>query len=311
MAVYTQDDIDNFKKLTGIDIVDSFDQFISFIDSDYQNVVDYYSGTIDKPIAESFKNLEILQKEFRGILEAFSINKDNLRSTIYWEMLEQIEDINNRLKTIENTPKWLRSSIGKNNFNATINIDYTLKYGQRLEDVEKNILGSTNPENDWVQLAFDNDIKEEDYTINGGNRLKINLKNGKLFTIQSVVDTITEAINVYGKDIFRIITFEGDDLKVLSPKGTLLQSVDILANLKRGDNPEFPDDGLNDKLAVGSNIASIQFPSLFRQLYLTFGKDDSLRNFTLIDIKQFDDAVSFDFRVETRLDEVLYQNINI
>jgi len=308
---FSQDIVDEFNRITNVDLLDLFNKFILFIEFDYQNIVDYYSGSIDKPSSQSFKNLENLQREYRGVLQKIQESRDSFTSSIFWEILDQVEEISAKLKTIENTPKWLRSSIGKNNFNPNIQIDYTLKYGQTLEGVEKNVMSSTDPDNEWVQLAFDNDIKEEDYNINGGNRIKITLKNGSLFNIQSIVDTITEAVNVYGRDIDRVITFENDDIKVLSGKETLYQTVDILANLRRGDNPEFPEDGINEKFVVGSNISAIQFPSLFRQLALTFAKDDSLKNFTLINIEQKDDYVALEFSVATRLDEVITQRINI
>jgi hypothetical protein len=310
MFQYSQEHFDDFKAIAGLDLSESFGRFLTFIDRDYQSIIDYYSGNIDKPISSAFKNLENLQTEFRRIVESFVINKHSFNGTVYWEMLDHAEEIITRLQTVENSPKWLRSAISKNCFNPDIEVEYIMRQRQTLEDVAKNVAGSSSPDDDWQDIAFRNDLTEEEYTPAGGTKINISFKNGALFSIQSVVDTIS-GLKVYGRDLDRKITFEGDDLKVLSEKETIFQTVDILSKLKRGDNMEFPEDGLNEKFIVGTNLASIQFPSIFRQMSLVFSKDDSLKNFKLIDIKQSEGGIWLQFQVETRLDEIMTKNLTI
>ena len=82
-------------------------------------------------------------------------------------------------------------------------------------------------------------------------------------------------------------------------------------NLKKGDVPEFPLDGLNVMSGVGSNVNSIQYPSIFRQLSQIFAKDDTLSSFTLKSISTNQDVVFLDFEINTKLNEIIEQKLSV
>jgi len=137
--------------------------------------------------------------------------------------------------------------------------DFTLKQNQTIENLIQDI-GSSNRDQDWINLALRNDLKEEDYTPEGGVVLKATFQNNAKIEILSVLDNI-QGTNVYGKDIYRRFIFEDNDLLSLSPENTIHQAFDINIELRRGDNPEFANDGLQSSLIVGSNLNSILYPS--------------------------------------------------
>lgn len=115
--------------------------------------------------------------------------------------------------------------------------------------------------------------------------------------------------SVYGKDLQKKLEFADDDLKVLGYKETIRQAFEIALNLRRGDNPEFPNDGLQSSLVIGQNLNSILYPSLLRQLYDVFAKDDTMRSIAIVDVKHgnsgLKDTVELAVQAETRIGELI------
>jgi hypothetical protein len=126
--------------------------------------------------------------------------------------------------------------------------------------------------------------------------------------VQSVVDVIFGE-SVYGKDLQQKLEFENDDLKVLGYQETIKQAFNIALNLRRGDNPEFPNDGLQSSLIIGQNLNSILYPSILRQLYDTFAKDDTMKSIAITNINHnnigIKDTVELDIQAETRIGEII------
>ncbi len=285
-----------------IDIQQFFEDFFSFDDNDRTNITQYYSGGTTQPNSESFNNLFDLQLRAQEILNALRTQKNSFTTFAEHELLSDIEDIETKLSTIENTSKYVRSSISRNNFNPNVGVDIIQRQNETLEQISRQQLSSIDEQNDWMQLAIDNNLIEEDYSGQGGALLKAVLRNNSSFFVNAVVDNIN-GINVYGLDIDQKLQFVDNDLKVLSYVETLKQSVLIKAQLLKGDSPEFPNDGIN-RAIIGSNIGSIAFPTLFRNLSDVFSKDDTLSNFSITDVRRVKDQLILQFTVGTRLQEV-------
>ena len=86
---------------------------------------------------------------------------------------------------------------------------------------------------------------------------------------------------------------------MLEPKDTILQTINILTSLLKKNNPEFPKDGLDLGLLVGTSVGSLSFPTILRQLVSLFKTDDTISNFSVVDIKNVDDKVEIEFEVTT------------
>jgi len=295
--LYSQDILDKYKKFLNIDLLSYLTNFLIFVDKNSTDIVGYYSGTI--PLKEkSFKLLDGLLQSYYDLINLIKLNKHNFKSLQDWEILEEIENIYGRLLTLSNCSKFLKSSILKGEFNLGVNKDYGLKYQQTLEMLSDTI-NDVDPQNNWTNLALKNDLIEEDYTPEGGTLLKVNFyKNRQISEITSVIDNLDVEKKINGIDIYKILTFEDDDLKVLSYEDTLNQSVLIMMNLKKEDNPEFPDDGY-DKDLIGGNINMLQFPVFFRQLVSLFKKDDSIDSIALKTISREKDDFFMEFEIES------------
>lgn len=299
--------LDEFKQITGRDISQYFNDAVQFFSSDYPTIVKYYSGNISTITSIPFKNFESMEKRNKDVFEVFQNHSRQFNNSKWWLLLEQIEEIDNRLKTLRNINKWARSSVTKVAYDPSFQLEYTLSQNETLEDVAESVVRSQNPNDDWANIAISNRLNEEDYSNEGGNNISIRFnKVNTGFKIKSVVDVI-QGKSIYGKDIYRKIQFDSvtNDLKVLDYDDTILQAVDILYNLKKKDNPDNPTAGLQSNLIVGSNRALFNFPVIIRQKTQTFAGDDTLKNLVISNLNIVQDNLSCDYKVETRLDEVI------
>lgn len=303
----TREILAEFKQLTGKEIESFLSRALNFFNTDYNMIVQYYSGRLQSINSLPFANFENLVNETKVFFEIFRSNAGRMNNLKWWLLLEQIEEIDSRLKTLRKINKWSRSSIATVGYQSSTMVDYTLKEGQTLERVSQDIMQSANPNDDWVDIAVNNRIEEENYSIEGGTPMKLAFtKTNRNFNVNAVVDIINGK-SIYGKDIYRRIQFDinTNDLTYLSYDDTIVQAVDILIKLRKNDNPGNPSRGLQTAVAVGGNRALLNFPIIIRQLNEVFAGDDTLKNFKVINITIDQDNLVCDYTVQTRLDETI------
>ncbi len=303
--VITKDAIDNFKAVTLYDVGAFFKKYIDFIDVDYANIVNYFSGFSSVSPTTSFGNLAYLTREYKKIIDVVIQNSASLDNYVYWALVEYVEDIGSALETANNASKWLRSALTKNGYKQQVITSLMTSQNQGLEGLERDQLKSNDPDG-WVETALENQLREEDYTLDGGALIQVIYKNNASLSINGIVDNIDSANKTYGLDIDQNIGFSNDDLNVLSYKDTMLQSAAILGNLKKGDDPAFPNRGIDVKSIVGQNakLASLAYPIVFRQLAANFATDDSFKSFKITDVKKDNTEAKFEYTVSTRAGEV-------
>lgn len=303
--------LQEFKKITGQDIQQFFSSCVVFFSTSYNKIVAYYSGTITIIDKGAFNQFDNLQRNCEGFFLAFEQMQNRLGNLKWWEVLEQLEDIDLRLKTLRKINKWTRSSLTNVAYDPSIQAIYTLKPKQTLERIAQDVLAKIDPQNDWEDIALSNNLTEEEYTSSGGVDLQLKFPRiNKGVRINSVVDVMLGK-SIYGKDIDKQIHFDTDDIAVLDYDSTVQQSVYILAGLKKNDNPEFPFDGLQREIIIGGTRAALNFPIIDRQMQETFGTDDSLKDFQITNIAVDGVALNLEFEVSTRLNETTTGDIAI
>ena len=307
--MFTKDTLDDFYAETGINIEGVMDRFITFVDRQRGKIVEYYSGNSRLLDVDAFDSLNSVSEEVEQLLEQFYLWKDSFSRLDYWDLLEYVEEMRLKLMTTANISKFLRSSIEKGHFNRFIEAKYSMKQNQTLEDVANTALNSLNPVNDWVDIALRNDLREEDYNTRDGKLLSVVFdQNGGITNVMSVVDNINGE-NINGLDIYQKFTFEDDDLKTLSYADTIKQAADIASKLRRKDNPEFPDDGIQSNAAVGNDVISISYPVIFRQLFNVFAKDDTFNSFSITNVKMEKDNLLLEAEIVTKYGDFLQSKI--
>lgn len=302
--------LDDFETITLYDISAFFSKYINFIDTKYSNIVNYYSGFTDVSPVDSLKSLANLISEHKKLVDIIILNSSSFNNYEFWILVEYVEDIGLALETANNASKWIRSAVTKSGNKQQVVVDLVMSQGQKIEDVDRDNLKSNDPDS-WVQTALDNGLREEDYDMNGGALIKVVYKNNTSLFLAGVVDNIDSAEKTYGLDIDKNITITDDDLVVLSYRDTFIQSMKILTDLKRGDDPSFPDRGVDVKNILGGNVAGISYPIIFRQLADNFATDDGFKSFSMTDVKRQQDAVYIEFQVESRAGEVFSDMIQV
>lgn len=302
--------IEIFQSKTGYKLDEYLLRINDFFQSDFQRVYDWYSGLSNKPNVNSFKNMYTLIGESGIVLNLFYQNRNEFSKTYFWDLLEQLENINIKLITTSNLSKLLRSTRTKSSYSGKLSTDYTTRKYDTLEDVQRNVNNSPNYDDDWWRLAMENDLKEEDYDNDGGLLLQVETNFNPGANLQSVVDNpIGE--KMYGKDMNRKITILENDVEVLGYKETALQSLDIFLETKLGTIPENKEIGYDESLAVGTSRGAVNFNILQRQLINIFNTDDSFANFQITNISFKDDGVYLEFKINTVRGEILNKTLTI
>lgn len=302
--------IDYFKKIAKYDVKAIMERFVNFAQSGALQIYNYYNGDSTIYPTNAFDELTFLQKELIKITEIFRVNGNLFSGYDYWIMLELVEDAIGRLDTIANYSAWLRSPILDGKYGRGVEIDYILRGGQTLEQVSDELQGTSEPQDEWVDLAMRNSLNEEGYDVgNGGAILKVKFNNQNTLFLNAVVDNINTADKTFGLDINRNFILTDNDLETLTYKDTIEQAAEILTGLKKGDNPFHPNDGIDEKAVIGNSISAISFPIIFRQLVNTFSKDDTFSSIAIIDVSRNSDGVFIEFNIETTAGEVIRQGV--
>jgi len=215
----------------------------------------------------------------------------------FWNLIEFFDEIDTRLKVIDKLDKFLRS-VRYDGHNET---SFATEYMATDFDTPESIAAKDriDPQNDWIDIYIKNRKLETDYRAEeGGYNLTLGRQNLTQFNIESVVDNLI-GDRVYGIDFDREFLFEDDDIKILTPRQTFVQSVDVLAFLKRADIPEYFQLGVEPDLTVGSNLGAISAPFITRQLQDSFSTDDTMLGFKVNDIKIEGTSVFIKYQVES------------
>jgi len=315
MESVTQDMVDSFFDLTKFDVGKYIDDFVFFTQSQYPSILEYYDSQDYTWPAEEMKACKELLKRAHKAEELLTIHSESLDAYKFWILSEHLDDMRWLLETANKSEMWSRSIP---TFKKTAVSSYMMRQGQLLERVNTDVAFSSDPDN-WVNIGMDNKLMETDYSIEGGVLIKLRFNSNGVTKIFSVLDGLDIPEKIYGKDIDANIKFVEtttlqnpdlpesvtnrritvNDLAVLGYEDTLLQTIQILTNLKNGDDPSFPDRGM--RLQVGSSLASIFYPAIFRELSGNFATDDSFNSVSVINIKTETDAVFIEFEVETRI----------
>jgi len=289
------------------------DLYTTFINEFSSDITDYYRTNSVNANLDSFHYMERLREQIGIILSLVKVNKNSFFRTDHWEFLNSLEEINTKLDTLYNSSKWLKSSNVKGVYNnVSVQETYTLSENETLEDVRRKVSKDVNSQDGWINIAIENKIYENDYTVNGGVRLDVRrpLSSGAKYNLRSVVDTLIGE-RILGADISRKISFKDDDLEILNYTDTVNQAIDILITLRKGQVPEFPNFGIDVDITVGSNYGKLFYSTFIRQLEDVFTSDDTLANFKVNKIQYNNGALFVDYEVDTFYDLTIKQQQKI
>lgn len=303
------DNSETYSRILGEDIDSFLIRFSLFVEGDRNLIELFYLGEIPSIRGEIFDELFYLKSKASNLINSLNRNKYRFSNIEDWDLLEQLERIKTVLETTENLGFYLKSSIQKGVYSNSTQFELNIGQNQTIESA-LNREGLGNNSSDWMNLAVNNDLIEEDYTSKGQQILSLSLnKFNSPLEITTILGPL-DGENLYGKDINKKFTFTNNDLEVLTPRETIKQSILIKLNLKRGENPEFREDGLQKNLILGNNIKALSYPIIFRQIASLFQKDDSIQSIGITNLKMVEDSLQLELDIKTQFGEIIKETAN-
>lgn len=294
-----------FRQITGYNIEAFFRLYRFFVANHYQNILEYYNGA-DR-VANSFAVLAELNRQITMIEPLIDLHRNRFQTIDSWNIVDAYGDIFVAVETVNNMSRWARSS-RTTQFDAGVRVNRTLTQGQTFETVLRTE-GVRDYDNDWTLVNIENYIQEEDYTSNGGLQFSLTLRGSSNFNLPNIVDNLNGE-NVYGKDIQRGFVFVDNDLQTVVGSDAVKQTLDTILMTIKGSIPEFPEDGIENDI-IGSNVASIQYPIIFRNLLNIFRKDGRFTEVNLLDLFRDQDSIFMKFEVKAILKDAFITNLSI
>lgn len=301
MENLNKNNIEAFEKVIDLSIQPLIYNYSNFITNDMETFINYYKEANTLMDVSVFNKFKEIKEQISFLFEKVEERREKLNKYEFWVLLEWLEVMRVKIDTIDNCAKWYRSSKRDLKFSPTCK-EVVLKQNQSVESLLFDI-GEEDYFNEANFLSISNQLEEEMYTSQGGNSLKIeeNIID-KSYFLKAVVDVMVDE-NILGKDLKKKIGFINDDLETLEPKETFIQSVQILIELKKGDNLEFKNSGLGVKNIFEGNSASFSYPSIIRQLGEVIDTDDTISNFSVNSIKKEQDAIFVELTINSILND--------
>jgi len=296
--------IETFKKFINFDIESYFNDFINFNESELIKLESFYLGKSETKDTKAQTELNRLLK--LGIeLDTLCQQKlHNFERGDYVNLMEYIDEVFYTLKKINLLSVFLRSVLTEKMQSSTIVSD---RFVRNYETPEKVVEKEQNDWMDsWVDIYIKNRKLETDYKVNEGYYIQLNKSIFTNFNLNSVIDNLIGE-NLYGKDIRKNIDIENNDFITLNGKETLLQSVEILSNLKRGDIPQYPNIGIDETLLKGN--FEINFPLIVRSKQKDFSIDDTLLGFSITDIQKQNGQLKITFEVQSFYSTIVNEEV--
>ena len=300
----------DFKQITQFDLGLFFNRVNSFIINDYPALYDYFKGSsvnVDSNVLTRYKNITDDNKTLRVVIRTHAHNFKNVQ---YWELFDFVEDIDSKIKTINNLSKLLRSTKTNFSYTPTVSFNDTLGQNQTLEEMVLDQLGQQD-ENLTNNTAIKNDLMERDYSVSGGKVIQLNKLQIDIISQVTTIADNPDNVTILGLDLPVLMVFDTvlNDFVVLGYEDTLNQSIEILTQLQQGDLPLSPTVGVKKKLTVGSNVGVLHYRDLIEQLSGNFGTDDLFDGISVTDIHYDNGDLFVQFNISVKLNKPINKGL--
>lgn len=307
--------LNKFYEVTGYNIAAFFENAKNFISTQYPLIIDFYNGG-DYP-TNVFSQLNALLKECEKIEPLFELKKNMFENMDSWELLDVFSDVQTKLLTIANSSRWQRSSrLGI--YSSTINVNQFLKTYQTFEGVA-NSFSLENPQDDWIDIAKNNEFLETDYSpVESKGLFVMPINNAGNSQIDNIVDNLAlvkQEDGSYlslsmGKDINKKFSFKGGDVDTVQFQLALTQAFDTILKIQKGGIPEFPNYGLPNDM-VGSTVNAMQYPIIFKAISNMFQYDSRFKEVKILDIYRKEDNIFMKIEARSITNEILVNTIQL
>lgn len=269
--------ISEFENITKFSVLEYLIKYRNFLQNDYSDVYAYYSGnneTIDASKLNTLAELIDLSNDLNRTFQTFSGKLGNVG---YWELQRYCQDLKDTLERIAKLPKYCRTAKTFRGYKPYVQVAGEIGGMKTVQDLADQLGGGITE----GELIINNNLQEQDYEINELKEIKALVNN----QTDIVVTTILEppvGRRIYGRDINRKISFDGNDLSIVEYEDNVEQKCQVLLELNKGDVPEFPNFGKNMRPGVGLN--NYNYAELILDIRENFEQDDLFDDINVIDI---------------------------
>lgn len=267
-----EDVIIEFQSVTKFPLIEYLSKYRNFMLDSYPALNRYFSGEdekIDNSHMTAFNNL---LNESKNVMSQFKNFSNKFSNCGYWELMEYLDGLNDTLEKINKLPKFRRTCLGKRGYLPSVEVQASVGDMRTMEDVANSVRELNSDNTDWVDLMLNNDLNEFDWEIDSLSGIKVFINNKTDVVVTTIID-IPIGSRIYGKDVFRKIDFEENDLKICEFENNIEQKCNILLELNRGDVPENMLFGKHLNL-IGSSVKQYGYSELINDITNNFMQND-------------------------------------
>jgi hypothetical protein len=260
----------------------------NFIQNDYQYFESYYSGKVSNLDECRFTRLNALEQMSEEILDIFQSSANRLNNCGYWELMEIIQDLNEKIQRVRKLPKFLRTVQTKSGFREYTEIPATVGSQRTME----NLVTGDDFNDAWSELMLKNNMDEIDWEI---DELKPIDGLGRSVIVPTYIIDNPIGKRVLGKDMHRKLQFTNEDLFLVEYEDNLNQKSDILLEMEVGSVPEFPTRGY-DNISGDTVLRLMQVP---QALMRNFSFNEMFTDVSVIDKSFADGDAKYNVSIKT------------
>ena len=148
-----------FENITKFPLLQYFKDFRDFLQEDYQDVYNYYSGISEDINSDKINKIKNLLKRSDDLVKSFQSFVGKLGNVGYWELQQYCQDLKDTLERIQKFPKYLKTSKSCRGYKPYIQVNENIGGMRTIEDISTSSGISGN------EMIFNNDLEEEDWRI--------------------------------------------------------------------------------------------------------------------------------------------------
>lgn len=281
-----------FENITKFPLLQYFKDFRDFLQEDYQDVYNYYSGISEDINSDKINKIKNLLKRSDDLVKSFQSFVGKLGNVGYWELQQYCQDLKDTLERIQKFPKYLKTSKSCRGYKPYIQVNENIGGMRTIEDISTSSGISGN------EMIFNNDLEEEDWRINELSQIKVFIDNKNDIVVNTIIEQPIGK-RIYGKDIKRKISFSNNDLDIVKYEENIDQKSEVLLELIKGDIPEFPTLG-KDVDSISGSYSSFNYAALVSDIQDSFMQDDLFEKVEISDIKIEDNKVIATCNIQTK-----------
>lgn len=265
-----------FENITKFGFLEYLTSLRNFLQNDYSDVYNYYSGKSENIDVNKINKLSDLLDKSNDLTRTFQTFSGKLGNVGYWELQQYCQDLKDTLERISKLPKYCRTVKTCRGYKPYVQVVGDIGGMKTVQDVAEQIGGISENE-----LIMNNDLQEQDYEIDKLSEINVLVNNESRVVVTTVLDQPVGK-RIYGRDINQKISFVDNDLSIVEYEDNIEQKCHILLELNKGDVPEYPNFGKS--FTPGYGLSNFNYAELISDLRENFEQNDLFSGIEFVDI---------------------------